>query len=44
MQHMLTPYAMAVEPFVWWEGAFTDQELDWLQQQAVLVHLQLQGS
>lgn len=34
MQHMLTPYAMPVEPFVWWEGAFTEQELDWLQQKA----------
>jgi PKHD-type hydroxylase len=24
-----------VEPFVWWEGAFTEQELNWLQQQAI---------
>lgn len=35
MQHMLTPYAMPVEPFAWWEGAFTDQELNWLQEQAI---------
>lgn len=35
MQHVLTPYAMPVEPFAWWEGAFTDQELDWLQDQAI---------
>jgi PKHD-type hydroxylase len=31
---MLTPYAMPIEPFVWWEGAFTEQELNWLQEQA----------
>ena len=34
MQHLLTPYAKKIEPFVWWEGAFTEQELDWLQQKA----------
>jgi PKHD-type hydroxylase len=34
MQHMLTPHAMPIEPFVWWEGAFTRQELDWLQERA----------
>lgn len=34
MQHLLTPYAKPIEPFVWWEGAFTDQELNWLQQKA----------
>lgn len=35
MQHVLTPYAMSVEPFVWWENGFTEQELNWLQQQAL---------
>lgn len=35
MQYVVTPYAELVEPFVWWEGAFTEQELNWLQQQAV---------
>lgn len=35
MQYLLTPYSELVEPFVWWEGAFTEQELDWLQAQAV---------
>lgn len=35
MQYLLTPYSEPIEPWVWWEGAFTDQELDWLQQQAV---------
>ena len=34
MQHLLTPYAKGVEPFAWWEGAFTDEQLDWLQQKA----------
>jgi len=34
VQHMLTPYAMPVEPFVWWENGFTEQELNWLQEQA----------
>ncbi len=34
MQHLLTPYATAIEPFVWWENGFTEQELDWLQGQA----------
>lgn len=34
MQHLLTPYSRSIEPFAWWEGAFTDQELDWLQQKA----------
>ncbi len=34
MQHVLTPYASAAEPFVWWENGFTEQELNWLQEQA----------
>lgn len=35
MQYLLTPYSDPVEPFVWWEGAFNEQELNWLQQQAI---------
>ena len=35
MQHLLTPYAMPVEPFVWWEKGFSEQELNWLQEQAI---------
>ena len=42
MQHMLTPYSMPVEPFAWWEGAFSDQELNWLQEQAVKADTQAQ--
>ena len=34
MQHLLTPYSKIIEPFAWWEGAFTEQELHWLQQKA----------
>ena len=34
MQYLLTPYAKRIESFVWWEGAFTDGELNWLQQKA----------
>lgn len=35
MQHVLTPYAGFVEPFVWWENGFTEQELNWLQERAM---------
>mgnify|MGYP003665058557 CR=1 FL=1 len=34
MQHLLTPYSRKIEPFAWWEGAFTEEQLDWLQQKA----------
>lgn len=34
MQHLLTPYAEKIEPFAWWENAFNDEELNWLQQKA----------
>jgi len=34
MQFILTPYSKPIDPFVWWEGAFTEQELNWLQQKA----------
>lgn len=34
MQYILTPHAQKIEPYVWWDGAFTDQELDYLQQVA----------
>ena len=34
MQYLLTPYALPVEPWAWWEGAFSDQELDWLRDRA----------
>jgi PKHD-type hydroxylase len=32
--HVLTPHAQKIEPFVWWEGAFTEQELNFLQDKA----------
>jgi len=34
MQYLLTPYAKRIEPFAWWEGAFSEEELNWLQQKA----------
>jgi PKHD-type hydroxylase len=34
MQYLLTPYAKSIPPFAWWGGAFTEQELDWLQAKA----------
>jgi PKHD-type hydroxylase len=34
VQYLLTPYTLPIEPWVWWEGAFTDQELNWLQDKA----------
>ena len=34
MQYVLTPYGEAQEPFAWWEGAFNNDQLNWLQQQA----------
>lgn len=35
MNYVITPYGNIVEPFVWWENAFTEQELNWLQEQAI---------
>ncbi len=34
MQHFLTPHALPIEPWVWWDGAFSEQQLDWLQDKA----------
>jgi PKHD-type hydroxylase len=42
MQYLITPYANPIEPFVWWENAFTEQELDWLQAQALKADQQAQ--
>lgn len=35
MHHVITPYANVVEPFVWWENGFTEQEINWLQNEAI---------
>ena len=42
MQYILTPYSEASEPFAWWEGAFNEQQLNWLQQQARNVQMKAQ--
>jgi PKHD-type hydroxylase len=34
MQFFLTPRAKNIPPYVWWDGAFTEDELNWLQSQA----------
>jgi PKHD-type hydroxylase len=34
MQYVLTPHAKQIEPWAWWDGAFSDQELTWLQEKA----------
>lgn len=34
VQYLLTPYSRHIENYVWWEGAFTEQELNVLQQRA----------
>ena len=34
MQHVITPHSLPLESWVWWGGAFTEQELDWLQGKA----------
>ena len=34
MQYVLTPHSEAQESFAWWDNGFTNDELNWLQQQA----------
>jgi len=34
MQYLLTPHSQSIPPYAWWEGAFTEQELNWLQAKA----------
>lgn len=34
MQHLLTPYSRKKDNFAWWEGLFSDEQLDWLQEKA----------
>jgi PKHD-type hydroxylase len=34
MEYMLTPYSTKLETHAWWEGAFTEQELNILQEMA----------
>ncbi len=34
MQHVLSPYSKSIETLAWWDGAFSNQELDWLQNKA----------
>lgn len=34
MQHVLTPYAQPLTDHAWWEGAFNEDQLNWLQNEA----------
>ena len=34
MQHIITPFSKAFPPYVWWENAFTEDEINWLQTKA----------
>ena len=34
MQHHMTPYTQGMEPWAWWGDAFTDDELNFLQEKA----------
>jgi len=34
MQYVLTPHSRPISPYVWWEGAFNEQQLTWLQNKA----------
>jgi PKHD-type hydroxylase len=34
MEYVFTPYARQIEPWAWWDGAFTDEQLDWMQARA----------
>jgi len=34
MEYVLTPQSRQINPYVWWDGAFNEQELDWLQNKA----------
>lgn len=34
MEYVLTPHSEGMEPFAWWENAFNDEQLTWLQQYA----------
>lgn len=42
MQHLLPNYAHTIEDFGWWEGAFTNQELLWLQNKAKMADTKAQ--
>ena len=39
MEYLLTPGSQKIEPFAWWEGAFTEEQLDWFSDQRRLLVL-----
>jgi PKHD-type hydroxylase len=34
MQYLLTPYSEKIEPYAWWNNAFNEEQLNWLQNRA----------
>jgi PKHD-type hydroxylase len=34
MQHLIPPYSKRIEPFAWWQDAFSEEELNFLQKKA----------
>jgi len=42
VQHLVTPYTKQIEPFAWWEGAFTEEQLNWLQNKAKEANVEAQ--
>lgn len=40
MQHHMTPYTQGMEPWAWWGDAFTNDELNFLQEKAKAASLQ----
>lgn len=35
MEYVLTPHSRAMPPYAYWEGAFNEEQLNWLQKQAI---------
>ncbi len=42
MQHVLTPHSIKIEPFAWWDGAFSEDELNLLQTKAAAAEVRSQ--
>lgn len=42
MQYVLTPYSDVMEPWVWWDNAFNEEQLNWLQIEAKKANQQAQ--
>jgi PKHD-type hydroxylase len=43
MQYPIVPYARTTEPYVWWKGGFSENEIDWLAQKALVANERAQA-